>query len=191
MPVKNVCKTPLVGGQWTKGDKGYDLVITANPQAAEHSGGRQGARAGLKHRHPSFSLPLAGRDPGVRRVANLNLRSPLSRRPQPGTSLQAGGGSEDMPLLQLEQLSKRYGALVVTDAVSLAVQKGEIVGILGPNGAGKTTLFNLVAGTVKPDKGLVLFKGDDISDHGCSSPLQAWHLAFVPGAAPFQWHDGV
>jgi branched-chain amino acid transport system ATP-binding protein len=73
-----------------------------------------------------------------------------------------------MPLLQLEELSKRYGALVVTDAVSLAVEKGEIVGILGPNGAGKTTLFNLVAGTVKPDKGRVLFKGDDISGAGAA-----------------------
>jgi branched-chain amino acid transport system ATP-binding protein len=73
-----------------------------------------------------------------------------------------------MPLLQLEDLSKRYGALVVTDAVSLAVEKGGIVGILGPNGAGKTTLFNLVAGTVKPDKGRVLFKGDDISGAGAA-----------------------
>ena len=68
-----------------------------------------------------------------------------------------------MALLSLESLSKRYGALVVTDAVSLAVQKGEIVGILGPNGAGKTTLFNLVAGSVKADKGLIRFKGEDIT----------------------------
>jgi branched-chain amino acid transport system ATP-binding protein len=68
-----------------------------------------------------------------------------------------------MSLLQLENLSKRYGALVVTDAVSLSVQKGEIVGILGPNGAGKTTLFNLIAGTVRPDAGTVSFKDRDVS----------------------------
>lgn len=73
-----------------------------------------------------------------------------------------------MTLLSLENLSKRYGALVVTDAVSLAVQTGEIVGILGPNGAGKTTLFNLVAGTVKPDAGRVVFKNEDISDVGAA-----------------------
>ena len=73
-----------------------------------------------------------------------------------------------MPLLQLENLSKRYGALVVTDGVSLAVDRGEIVGILGPNGAGKTTLFNLVAGTVKADKGQVLFKGNDITATGAA-----------------------
>jgi branched-chain amino acid transport system ATP-binding protein len=69
-----------------------------------------------------------------------------------------------MALLQLETLNKRYGALVVTDAVSLTVQKDEIVGILGPNGAGKTTLFNLIAGTVRPDSGKVMFKGRDISN---------------------------
>jgi branched-chain amino acid transport system ATP-binding protein len=68
-----------------------------------------------------------------------------------------------MTFLALEKLNKRYGALVVTDAVSFDVAKGEIVGILGPNGAGKTTLFNLIAGTVRPDSGRALFKGDDIS----------------------------
>jgi branched-chain amino acid transport system ATP-binding protein len=68
-----------------------------------------------------------------------------------------------MPLLQLTSLSKTYGALVVTDAVSLAVAEGEIVGILGPNGAGKTTLFNLIAGTVQPDSGSVVFKGQDVT----------------------------
>jgi branched-chain amino acid transport system ATP-binding protein len=68
-----------------------------------------------------------------------------------------------MPLLSLDTLSKRYGALVVTDAVSLSVEKGGILGILGPNGAGKTTLFNLVAGTVKPDSGRVFFKENDVT----------------------------
>jgi len=74
----------------------------------------------------------------------------------------------DMALLALQNLSKRYGALVVTDALSLAVNRGEIVGILGPNGAGKTTLFNLVAGTVRPDEGEVFFKSENVSNHGAS-----------------------
>jgi branched-chain amino acid transport system ATP-binding protein len=73
-----------------------------------------------------------------------------------------------MPLLSLSFLSKKYGALVVTDAVSLDVREGEILGILGPNGAGKTTLFNLVAGTVKPDAGTVIYEGRDISALGAS-----------------------
>lgn len=68
-----------------------------------------------------------------------------------------------MSLLSLDSLNKRYGALVVTDGVSLSVAPGEIVGILGPNGAGKTTLFNLIAGTVRPDSGRVAFGGQDVS----------------------------
>ncbi len=74
-----------------------------------------------------------------------------------------------MPLLRLETLTKRYGALVVTDGVSLSVDKGEIVGILGPNGAGKTTLFNLVAGTVRADAGRILFKDQDITRAGIAA----------------------
>ena len=73
-----------------------------------------------------------------------------------------------MSLLRLHTLNKRYGALVVTDGVSMDVAKGEIVGILGPNGAGKTTLFNLIAGTVKADNGLIHFKGDDITRTGAA-----------------------
>jgi branched-chain amino acid transport system ATP-binding protein len=71
-----------------------------------------------------------------------------------------------MSLLSLTNLKKRYGALIVTDDLSLNVSEGEIVGILGPNGAGKTTLFNLIAGTVKPDAGRVHFKDEDVSSLG-------------------------
>ena len=62
-----------------------------------------------------------------------------------------------MTILSLKGLSKRYGALAVTDDIDLAVETGESLGILGPNGAGKTTLFNLIAGTVSPDKGTITF----------------------------------
>ena len=73
-----------------------------------------------------------------------------------------------MTILSLENLNKKYGALIVTDGVSLSVAKGEILGILGPNGAGKTTLFNLIAGTVRADSGRVRFKGSDISGLGAA-----------------------
>ncbi len=74
-----------------------------------------------------------------------------------------------MTLLSLNTLNKRYGALVVTDSVSLTVERGEILGILGPNGAGKTTLFNLIAGTVRADSGSVNFKGNNISSLGAAA----------------------
>jgi branched-chain amino acid transport system ATP-binding protein len=68
-----------------------------------------------------------------------------------------------MPILALHGVSKSYGALKVTDTVSLAVEAGETLGILGPNGAGKTTLFNLIGGDVRADAGRVEFDGRDIT----------------------------
>ncbi len=66
-------------------------------------------------------------------------------------------------ILALESVSKSYGALKVTDNISLAVTRGETLGILGPNGAGKTTLFNLISGDVRTDAGRVTFDGRDVS----------------------------
>ena len=68
-----------------------------------------------------------------------------------------------MSLLALSHVSKSYGALKVTDDISLSVAEGETLGILGPNGAGKTTLFNLVAGAVACDRGQVAWDGRDIT----------------------------
>ncbi len=68
-----------------------------------------------------------------------------------------------MPLLALHAVSKSYGALKVTDSITLSVDKGQTLGILGPNGAGKTTLFNLISGDVRVDAGRVEYNGQDIS----------------------------
>ena len=68
-----------------------------------------------------------------------------------------------MPLLALNAVSKSYGALKVTDAISLSVPAGQTLGILGPNGAGKTTLFNLISGDVRCDAGKVHYDGRDIT----------------------------
>lgn len=67
-----------------------------------------------------------------------------------------------LPLLQLDRVCKRFGALTVTDDISFGVRAGETYGILGPNGAGKTTLLNLVSGDIRPDQGTVSFNGADI-----------------------------
>src|SRR5579883_225304 len=68
-----------------------------------------------------------------------------------------------MPILALEKISKRFGAIVVAASIDLALDKGEALGIIGPNGAGKTTLFGIVSGTVAPDSGRVLYEGSDIT----------------------------
>jgi branched-chain amino acid transport system ATP-binding protein len=68
-----------------------------------------------------------------------------------------------MSLLQVRQVSKRFGGLAALTAVSYSVEKGEILGLIGPNGAGKTTLFNVVNGFYPPSKGQVFFKEEKIS----------------------------
>ena len=68
-----------------------------------------------------------------------------------------------MPILALERISKRFGAVVVAQEIDLALDEGEALGIIGPNGAGKTTLFAIATGTVAPDAGRVLLGGHDIT----------------------------
>jgi branched-chain amino acid transport system ATP-binding protein len=67
------------------------------------------------------------------------------------------------PLLALEQVSKRFGAIVIADRIDLGLREGEALGIIGPNGAGKTTLFGVISGTIAPDSGRVLYAGRDIT----------------------------
>ena len=67
------------------------------------------------------------------------------------------------PLLALEQISKRFGAIVVAERLDLYLRQGEALGVIGPNGAGKTTLFGIISGTIAPDSGRVLHAGRDIT----------------------------
>jgi branched-chain amino acid transport system ATP-binding protein len=67
------------------------------------------------------------------------------------------------PILALENISKRFGAVVVANGIDLALAEGEALGVIGPNGAGKTTLFGIATGTVAPDAGRVLLSGDDVT----------------------------
>jgi branched-chain amino acid transport system ATP-binding protein len=66
--------------------------------------------------------------------------------------------------LQLKNLNKNYGALRVTDDVTLDVEAGELHAIIGPNGAGKTTLIHQISGLARPDSGRVLFHGQDVTE---------------------------
>jgi len=69
-------------------------------------------------------------------------------------------------LLQAEGLVKRYDGVVASDAVSLHVDRGEVLGIIGPNGAGKSTLVGLLGGAIRADAGAIRFDGTDISALG-------------------------
>jgi len=67
------------------------------------------------------------------------------------------------PLLETRALSRFFGALRAVDAVSLAVEPGELRAIIGPNGAGKTSFFHLLSGVIRPTSGQVVWRGEDIS----------------------------
>jgi branched-chain amino acid transport system ATP-binding protein len=66
--------------------------------------------------------------------------------------------------LELEGLSKSYGALKVIDDLDVRLDAGEALGVVGPNGAGKTTMLHLVAGQLRPDAGRVRLDGLDVTD---------------------------
>lgn len=67
------------------------------------------------------------------------------------------------PVIEVRQLTRRFGGLVAVNQVSFSVEAGEIFGLIGPNGAGKTTLFNLVTGLIPPSSGQIFLDGAPLS----------------------------
>jgi ABC-type branched-subunit amino acid transport system ATPase component len=67
------------------------------------------------------------------------------------------------PLLEIRDLTMRFGGIRALDGVSLRVTEGKVVGLIGPNGAGKTTFFNCITGVVPPSGGTVFFRGEEIT----------------------------
>jgi branched-chain amino acid transport system ATP-binding protein len=65
------------------------------------------------------------------------------------------------PLLEVSDLSRRFGGLKAVEGLSLHIGQGEIVGLLGPNGSGKTTALNLISGALQPDRGSVKLDGQE------------------------------
>ena len=83
-------------------------------------------------------------------------------------------------ILEVEQLTKRFGGVIASDGISLAIPKGELHAIIGPNGAGKTTLIGQLAGEITPDAGRVRFEKRDITG------LLAWRRSHLGLARSFQ-----
>jgi branched-chain amino acid transport system ATP-binding protein len=66
--------------------------------------------------------------------------------------------------LNIENVSKSFGGLLVIHGLSFSLDEGEILGVIGPNGSGKTTLFNLITGFLKPDEGKIEFLGQGVTN---------------------------
>ena len=82
---------------------------------------------------------------------------------QPATDL---AHTLSTPPLEARDVAMVFGGLRAVDGMSLALQRGELLGLIGPNGAGKTTLFNLLAGSLRPSAGSVLINGVDMTKAG-------------------------
>jgi len=83
-------------------------------------------------------------------------------------------------LLEIDSLSKRFGGVVASEAISLAISKGELHAVIGPNGAGKTTLIGQLAGEIAPDDGRIQFEGGDVTF------LPSWRRSRLGLARSFQ-----
>jgi branched-chain amino acid transport system ATP-binding protein len=95
-------------------------------------------------------------------------------------------------LLELRDVTVRFGGLIALDGVSFDVPQGRVTGVIGPNGAGKTTVFNVVCGFVRPEKGELRWRGDrltrlrphDLTRLGIARTLQG--LGLFPGLTVVQ-----
>ena len=79
-------------------------------------------------------------------------------------------------VIDVRNVSKRFGGLQAVNNCSLSVARGSITGLIGPNGAGKSTLFNLVAGNIAPDSGEIWFDGSNVTG---LKPHQLFHLGML------------
>lgn len=79
-------------------------------------------------------------------------------------------------VIDVQNVSKRFGGLLAVNNCSLKVERGSITGLIGPNGAGKSTLFNLVAGNIAPDTGRIFFDGADVTG---LRPHQLFHRGML------------
>jgi branched-chain amino acid transport system ATP-binding protein len=79
-------------------------------------------------------------------------------------------------VIDVQNVSKRFGGLRAVNNCSLRVERGSITGLIGPNGAGKSTLFNLVAGNIVPDSGRIIFDGHDVTG---LKPHQLFHRGML------------
>jgi ABC-2 type transport system ATP-binding protein len=119
--------------------------------------------------------------------------------PSGGIGARPGNAAGDRPLV-VEDLTKEFGSVVANDAVSFAVNEGEVFGFLGPNGAGKSTTIRMLLGMLHPTSGTARVLGADISDEAALTAAKRRigylpaHLGFdesMTGEAVLDYHGAV
>ena len=138
--------------------KGWDLIvgpILLIDVMTRHPGGFAQAMRDARERKLKKLTALVddAADVSMPKLPALPRPTGLPERPE----VLAGA-----PMLEVRDVSVRFGGLQALDKASLTVPKGKIVGLIGPNGAGKTTLFNAISGLVKPDTGSIRFLGTQL-----------------------------
>lgn len=92
--------------------------------------------------------------------------------------------ADDPPLLEARDIVVAFGSFRAVDGASLAIRKGEIIGLIGPNGAGKSTFFNCLAGERQPQSGTILLRGQDVThatpeEHARLGLARTWQVPAV------------
>jgi ABC-2 type transport system ATP-binding protein len=91
----------------------------------------------------------------------------------------------DGPLVAIEHVTKRYGRVTAVSDVTLAIERGEVLGLLGPNGSGKTTLLRVLTGYLSPSAGRIVVAGHDVT----RQPMEARRsIGYVPESLPLYAH---
>lgn len=84
-------------------------------------------------------------------------------------------------MIQVENITKKYGSFVAVNDISFEIDEGEIVGFLGPNGAGKSTTMNMITGFIEPTSGRIIVDGYDISKKPKKAKRQ---IGYMPEGVP-------
>jgi branched-chain amino acid transport system permease protein len=128
---------------------------------AKLAAGKAGRHAAVESEPLAVSLSAATATANAAPAAGV---MPVPRRPKP-----TGDGEI---ILRAEGLTKRFGGLIANDAISFAVERGELRGIIGPNGAGKSTFFKMLTCELAPTEGRIVFEGRDITGFGVTRVCQ-------------------
>ena len=91
-------------------------------------------------------------------------------------------------VLELKQISLKFGNKIILDNLNLKLNNGEILGLLGPNGVGKSTIFNLITGLISPDYGSIIINSEIVNKYPIYKRTLQFKIGYVPQHGGF-FHD--